>query len=249
MRNLISRRIPRSTWRAATLGLLAVALVSPGLSAAGPTESSVPQDERYWNFRVFLDEREIGYHEFRVVSEGGTKRVQSDARFDVKILFFNAYSYRHSNAETWRNGCLAHIQSSTDANGDRTVVEGNQGEAGFELYAAEDNRVLGDDCVRTFSYWDPSMLRAGSLLNAQTGELMPVTVEEYGADLLLLGNREIPTRRLQITMEEGVIDLWYHRDTGRWLALEAPTEGGRVLRYEPASPPLDPSGGERLAMD
>ena len=78
---------------------------------------------------------------------------------------------------------------------------------------------------------------------------MPVGVEEYGADVLQVGDREIPTRRLQITLQEGVIDLWYHLDTGRWLALEAPTEGGRTLRYEPASPPLEIRDGERLAME
>ena len=133
--------------------------------------------------------------------------------------------------------------------GDRIDVEGNLVEAGFELYADEGNRVLGNDCVRTFAYWNPSLLRAESLLNAQTGELMPVGVEEYGADVLQVGDREIPTRRLQITLQEGVIDLWYHLDTGRWLALEAPTEGGRTLRYEPASPPLEIRDGERLAME
>jgi hypothetical protein len=109
--------------------------------------------------------------------------------------------------------------------------------------------VLGDDCVRTFAYWNPSLLRGGSLLNAQTGELMPVDVEEYGADMLQVGGREIPTRRLQITLEDGVIDLWYHLETGRWLALEAPTEGGRKLRYEPASPPPEARDDERLAME
>ena len=249
MPNSIRKRAAPAVFAAWAGMLIGSMLGSAGLSAMPLSEESVQQDERYWNFRVLLDDREIGYHEFRVVSEGSTERVQSNARFDVKILFFNAYSYRHSNAETWRNGCLTRIQASTDANGDRIDVEGNLVEAGFELYADEGNRVLGNDCVRTFAYWNPSLLRAESLLNAQTGELMPVGVEEYGADVLQVGDREIPTRRLQITLQEGVIDLWYHLDTGRWLALEAPTEGGRTLRYEPASPPLEIRDGERLAME
>jgi hypothetical protein len=249
MPNPFSKRTVRAvvaTWACILTGSI---LGSPVFAVMPSADESVQQVERYWNFKVLLDDREIGYHEFRVVSVGSTERVQSNARFDVKILFFNAYSYRHSNAETWRNGCLTRIQSSTDANGDRTDVEGNLVAAGFELHADENNRFLGDGCVRTFAYWNPSLLRAESLLNAQTGELMPVSVAEYGADLLQVGDREIPTRRLQITLQEGVIDLWYHLDTGRWLALEAPTEGGRTLRYEPASLPLEVRDDERLAME
>ena len=167
MHKLTIKGAPRASGLIVGLCILAGSvLFAPGLAAMAPAGSAMPEDERYWNFRVFLDDREIGFHEFRVVSEGATQRVQSNARFDVKILFFNAYSYRHSNAETWRNGCLARIQSSTDANGDRTDVDGNLGDAGFELYAAEESQVLGSDCVRTFAYWNPSLLRADSLLNA-----------------------------------------------------------------------------------
>lgn len=241
-----SRGASLSVWACVALG---AAMLPPALPAMPSTEAALPEDERYWNFRVLLDDREIGYHEFRVVSDGATQRIQSDARFDVKILFINAYRYRHSNTEVWRNGCLARIESRTDANGDRIAVAGRLGETGFELVGAGGKKVVGDDCVRSFAYWNPSMLQDERLLNAQTGELEPVRVEEYGPDQLKIGGVEIPTRRLQITMEEGVIDLWYHRDTGRWLALEAPTEGGRTLRYEPATPPPVPEADERLAME
>lgn len=249
MPNSITKRTAPAVFAACACLLIGLVLGSSSLAAMPLVEESVQNDERYWNFRVLLDDREIGYHEFRVVSEGPTQRIQSSARFDVKFLFFNAYSYRHSNTEIWRNGCLDRIESSTDANGDEIAVAGSLGDAGFELYGAEGNQVLANGCVRTFAYWNPSLLRAESLLNAQTGELMPVSVEEYGADMLQVGDREIPTRRLQITLKEGVIDLWYHLDTGRWLALEAPTEGGRTLRYKPASPPLEVGGDGRLAME
>jgi hypothetical protein len=250
MHKLAARFAPRG---APVLAWLFVAVGSPalmpGLAAMPSAGGDLPLDERSWNFRVLLDDRDIGYHDFRVVSDGTTQEVWSDARFDVKILFFNAYRYRHSNTEVWRNGCLTEIRSSTDANGDRIEVAGNLGDTGFELLGAEGRQVVGDDCVRSFAYWNPTMLRHERLLNAQTGELMPVVVREYGPDQLQIGGLEIPAHRLQLTVEKGVIDLWYHRDTGRWLALEAPTEGGRTLRYESASPPGGTEVDERLAMD
>ena len=249
MHNPISKRAPQGASLLAWVVLtLTAVMVSPALPAMPSADADLYHDERSWNFRVLLDGREIGYHEFRVVSDGATQRIQSDARFDVKFLFINAYRYRHSNTEVWRNGCLVRIESSTDANGDQIAVAGSLGETGFELDGAGGRQVVGDDCVRSFAYWNPAMLQDERLLNAQTGELEPVRVEEYGPDELEIGGAEIPARRLQITMENGVIDLWYHRDTGRWLALEAPTEGGQTLRYEPATPP-GAEADERLAME
>lgn len=227
---------------------LAVATTS-ALAALQVTDMELQQDERYWNFRVLLDDREIGFHEFRVVSDGAEQRVEIDAQFDVKVLFINAYSYRHSNVENWRNGCLVDIRSSTDDNGDKLQVEGQAGPDGFVLGGSGGPENVADDCVQTFAYWNPGILAAGRLLNAQTGQVVDVTIDDKGPDSLRIGDRVLPALQYRITMSDGTIDLWYHRDTGQWLALEAPTEGGRVLRYEPVGLPLEPGGEDRLAMD
>jgi len=86
-----------------------------------------------------------------------------------------------------------------------------------------------DECVQTFAYWNPSILRATRLLNPQTGEYEPVQISELGSDVIagqpaerfrLIGGGTTPLK----------IDLWYSpaRD---WLALESRTPEGRTLRY------------------
>ena len=87
------------------------------------------------------------------------------------------------------------------------------------------------------------------ILSDRTGELVDVSIDDRGPDSLQVGDRVLPARQYRITMEDGTIDLWYHSDTGQWLALEAPTEGGRVLRYEPVGLPPVQGGEDRLAMD
>ena len=231
---------------------LAAGLVFPATSAqatVAPSEAAWQSEERYWNFRVFLDDREIGFHEFRVQDDGSEQRVEIDAQFDVKVLFINAYSYRHSNLESWRGGCLASIRSSTDDNGDRLEVEGQTGPQGFVLGKPDGSREVVGECIRSFAYWNPEILSAGQLLNAQTGELVNVSVEDRGTDILSVGDQVLPARQYRLTMEDGTIDLWYHGDSGQWLALKAPTEGGRVLRYEPIGLPLQPGDGDRLVME
>lgn len=238
-------RRARSTLFACLLPLMAV----PGLAESLDADVEWPREERRWSFRVLLDGREIGHHVFRVARDGDVQRVEIDASFDVKVLFFNAYRYRHRNVETWRDGCLASIESSTDDNGKRLVVSGRIGRNGFEVGTAGQSDVLAARCVQSFAYWNPVILTADRLLNGQTGEFVEVVIDKVGTGEVRAGDRVLPAQRYRIGMEDGSIDLWYHRDSGDWLALEAPTEGGRVLRYELVGLPRVRGDADRLAME
>ena len=50
---------------------------------------------RTWEFRVLLDGREIGAHRFALSEVDGVQELSSEARFDVRFLFINAWRYRH----------------------------------------------------------------------------------------------------------------------------------------------------------
>lgn len=168
---------------------------------------------REWRFHVSLDGRPIGQHSFVLRDIGDSRELTSEARFRVRVLFFDAYRYDHRALETWRGDCLQQLDASTDVNGKRTVVA----------------ITPVDECVQTFAYWNPSILRATRLLNPQTGEYEPVQISELGSEVIagqpaerfrLIGGGATPLK----------IDLWYSpaRD---WLALESRTPEGRTLRY------------------
>ena len=106
---------------AALLGFLVLAQAAASGSAIG-SEAGAAE----WNFRVYLDDNEIGYHHYRVVDDGAMQKVISEAEFEVKFLFITAYRYEHYNEETWRGECVAEISSTTDANGERFRVEGRR---------------------------------------------------------------------------------------------------------------------------
>jgi hypothetical protein len=226
---------------------MAIAPVVPANVAEQATRAD--PDEQLWRFRVLLDDREIGFHDFRVRRDGGGSRVEIDARFDVKILFINAYSYRHENTELWQGDCLSRIESSTDDNGELLRVDGAAEGQSFTLSTHEGATTLDSGCVRSFAYWNPSFLEDQRLLNSQTGEFVDVRIEDRGADSVRLGSSEVPARRYTILMEEGTIDLWYAAANGQWLALQSPTEGGRMVRYEPVLLPAEAPDDRRLAME
>lgn len=205
--------------------------------------------EGHWVFKVYLDKKEIGYHEFKVKASEERKQVQIDARFDVKFLFINAYSYAHQNQETWSDGCLQSIDAVTDDNGDASLVSGTLSDTGFALQTSGGTQTLEAGCLRTFAYWDPSFLQSDRLLNSQTGELVDVEIRSRGLQALRIGDTSVEAEKYEISMDDGVISLWYGVADGRWLALEAPAKGGRKIRYEPVILPEAPQEGPgRLAM-
>ena len=200
--------------------------MSPGVSAKAGAEPV-----RTWDFRVYLDDREIGYHRVRMTPQEDGTRVSTEARFDVKFLFISAFRYEHRSDEMWRDACLSGIDARTDKNGDELFVRGEANDNGISVRTHDGEQQL-HGCVRSFAYWDPELLRATRLLNAQTGAYQPVQIKELGNAPLAVDGQEIAARKYRLLVDNAAVDLWYTPDM-KWLALESTTRDGYRLRYLP----------------
>jgi hypothetical protein len=208
---------------------IAALLVATSAHASGGAGVAGAMTDREWNFRVLLDGREIGSHRYVLRSDGAATEVESRASFDVRILFLNAYRYRHEARERWRGTCLDRLESRTDTNGSVEAVAAEARGDGLRVAGPSgEARVPG--CVMSFAYWNPRILEADRLLNSQTGELLPVRVTDRGMELVTVAGRDVPATRHRLSAPGLAIDLWYAG--GDWVALEAAAAGGRVLRYE-----------------
>ena len=206
-----------------------------GVAVASSIAVSVPvaaDADRQWAFRVFLDDREIGYHRVRLTTLAEGARVSTEANFDVKFLFVSAFRYDHRSDETWQGTCLSGIDARTNQNGNEQFVRGEAHPDGITLRTVEGERQL-QGCVRSFAYWDPELLRAERLLNTQTGAYQPVEIKELGNDRFDAGGLEIPARKYRLLVDSAAVDLWYTPDL-TWVALETTTKGGYRLRYLPS---------------
>jgi hypothetical protein len=153
-----------------------------------------------WDFKVFLDGREVGTHRFTLTEKGDAGELRSVARFDLQFLFVTAWRYRHEATERWRDGCLESLVARTENNGEPYAVEWRRGER----------------CEMSFAYWNPRILGATRLLNAQTGDLEPVRFSRLADE------------RWRLSAPGIQIELEYAK--GEWVALEA-LKDGRRLRY------------------
>ncbi len=213
-----------------------------GLAAAVITFGSAgSQQQTTYNFRVLLDNKPIGFHQFDLSQNDSVQKVASEASFDVKLLFITAFKYRHSSYETWNNNCLTAIEATTNSNGKRQEVKGDRVESVLQIGRSLGEKNL-DGCVQTFAYWNPNILDADRLLNSQTGEYVDVEVTRVGSDQLMLGSASVEAVKYKIESDpqyEGKpvdITLWYDAGETTWLALESQAKGDRTLRYELQQP-------------
>jgi hypothetical protein len=178
--------------------------------------STAAAADTHLEFEVFLDAKPVGKHWFDILrAADGSQTVRSVAAFDVKILGFVAYRYRHEATEHWAQGCLAEIKSSTNDNG----------------HALQVSRDFRDACVTSYAYWDPArLLRQHELFNPQTGEFDVVKIESRGEEPVMVRGTPVRADRYRLDNGKLVIDLWYSK-TGEWLQLDSSTPSKRTLRY------------------
>ena len=188
--------------------------------------------DSHFDFEVLLDDRPIGTHRFDIQRDtDGTRQVSSAATFDVKVLGFVVYRYRHQAVERWAQGCLAQLEARTDDNGRNVLVAGDtRSDGAFEL-RNETSRVARDGCVISYAYWDPErLLNQRELLNPQTGDFDPVQIQPRGEETLVVRGAAVRANRYSLSNGKFVIDLWYSK-SGEWLQLDSTTSSNRQLRY------------------
>ncbi|WP_129779671.1 DUF6134 family protein [Peristeroidobacter soli] len=201
--------------------------LAAALLALGATPASANQT---WDFRVFLDQKEIGTHRFDLVDRDGERELTSEARMAVKLLFVTAYTYDHHDVEHWHGDCVTRLSSTTDDNGEKHRVDVQRRDGETVVRTLDGTQRLGE-CVLTFAYWNPAMLRQTELLNSQDGERVKVKITDAGADAIDVRGVKTPARRYELRSEKLSIDLWYSEQQ-QWLALESKTKRGQKLIYK-----------------
>jgi hypothetical protein len=209
-------------WLCLTLFVLVASIV--------PVSGYASSDAQVFDFAVKLDGDEIGYHRFEIVGDGDMRRVTSEAKFDVRFLFINAFKYRHTSNEIWDGNCLSEFSANTRVNSKKLDASGSREDERFVINGAEQDDAVSD-CVMTFAYWNPEFLKQSRLLNPQSGELLDVEIESLPTETISVRGGDVPASVYKLTAREMDLKVWYSANN-EWLALESVAKGGRIIRYE-----------------
>jgi len=214
---------------------LAVSLSMLSFTSYAILKNEKAESKKNWHFIAYLDNTEIGYHDFEVnISESETT-VKTQAEFDVTFMFIPVFKYEHSNLEIWNNGCLVKLNSTTNNDGENLFVNLSNID-GLIHIETPGNKLSKSDCVRSFAYWDADLIKSKVLMNTQSGELLDVTHKFIGPEKVLINDKLVDTQRYQLKGKDkqGIdidINLWYNTNN-QWVALESRLENDRILRYQ-----------------
>jgi hypothetical protein len=181
-----------------------------------------------WSFRVLLDGKPIGQHQFRATDGAGERTLVSEAAFSVRLLGVSLDQYQHRAVERWLGDCLLALSADTDDTGERTRVSARALGEQFEVTAPIPQTERG--CVMSFAYWNPALRAQQRLLNSQTGRIESVRVNAIGEGTLTVGKRMVSVSGWRISGAAQPIDVWYSSQ-GDWLGLDTLVDGGRTLSY------------------
>ena len=147
-----------------------------------------------WVFDVFLDKSKIGTHSFTLNED----KLVSRAKFNVKVLFIEAYKYDHTSKEQWQNDCLTNIDVNTTEDKITTNVRGKKAAEGFEISDGKVSQAL-PECVMTFAYWNPKILEQTKLLNPQNAEYLDTTFTKVGIENMVIKGKPTETTHYKLT--------------------------------------------------
>lgn len=231
-RNHREHPMSKST-RLLALLTLSYASMLPAQATTGPSRS--------FEHDVLLDGKTIGFHRFTLQDTSHGVRVTAHARFVVTLLGLKVFDYDHQIKEEWRGTCLERMDATTKQNGQTSRVEGDSASRVFTVRKDESSKSL-EDCVASFAYWDKTrLLQRTALLNPQTGEYVPVTIESLGMQSEPMTSGQPLVERYRILGRQIDITVSYAASTGQWEALESRLENGRSLQYRLKSAHPTPS--------
>ena len=186
-----------------------------------------------WVFDVYLDKGKMGQHTFNL-SEAN--ELTSIAKFNVKVLFIEAYKYDHKALEKWQGNCLSSIAAHSVENKVTTDVSGKLMDGSFVVDNGKATQKL-PACSMTFAYWNPKILEQNKLLNPQNAEWLDTKIIKVGAETIDIKGKQTLTTHYKLDGSlEGKsklkIDLWYTADTNNWVALKSVTPEGYTVSYK-----------------
>lgn len=231
-------RIRRSVAAVLAAPVLLWSLGTPAV-AGGATITEDDLVDR--DFRVFIDDKEVGEHRFRFSGSPRAFTLESTADFAYRIAFVTVFSYAHQAEERWEDGCMVALESTTREGGKELSVTGTAVDGGFSLQGTAEGagQTHDIDCAWGFAYWTPALRGHDRLINPQDGKLFEVEWEDLGEQPLSVQDQSVQARAWQLRSPGDKLDITLYYDAeDRWIGLDSVVAGGRMLRYR--TQPSDP---------
>jgi hypothetical protein len=178
-------------------------------------------------FAVARNGEPIGTHVLDFQTVDDRLEVRIAIAFEVKLLGFTVYRYRHDGWERWRNGQLQAMETTTDDDGSLLSVRAeNQGRI-VAVEGVDGPHELPADTLPT-SYWDRRTVERERWLDTQAGKTIRGRMVPGGTEPVATAAGNVLAERYD--MQGGIdLSLWYSGDS--WVGLRFAPGDGSSLSY------------------
>jgi hypothetical protein len=167
---------------------LAVCVAAPLSAASLPESGSL-------KFDVIRNGKDIGDHSYKFSGSENSYSVKVSTNVEIKIPFIKivAYSFQHDSVETWKNGKLQKLRSTTNDDGTPHKVQS------------------GASTILPASLWNEDIVKSKVLLNTVNGKKMSVHVADLGSEAVTTKKGKVSTNHYRISGDLAR-DLWYDKN-------------------------------------
>ncbi len=183
-------------------------------------------------FNVTRNGEPFGTHTVTVSATGGELTVQNTVRLRASVGPVTVFRFDHACTERWRQGALLALRCATREGRDTSDVVATRTADGLRVTGPTGATTFPADALPT-TWWTQSVLSRARLIDAETGQAMPIRVSTIGPDTLTIGGQRVATTRYRV---QGTIamDIWYD-GSGRWVRT-AFSARGQNIEYTLVSP-------------
>ncbi len=189
--------------------------------------AATPARAETLRYAIMRNGEQIGTHMVDITRSGADTMVSLNTHLEVKVLFITAYHFQHTDTEHWSNGHLVSLKSSTDNNGTKHNVSVVTKPSGLEVEADGKTGPL-DRNVVTGSLWNADILHHMQMLDAQDGQMLPLTVIDDGQDDLTVGGHPVKAHHYTLKSKYSQ-DVWF--DGQRLVQVKIVGSDGSVISY------------------
>ncbi|MBE0531772.1 MAG: hypothetical protein IH626_13160 [Rhodospirillales bacterium] len=191
------------------------------------TAGVLPGETADRQFSVLYKGDRIGAHVVHHFAATGQTRVTTDIDLVVKALFFTVYAFSHHSEEIWQDGRLMSLSSRTMEHGETIDVEGVAVPHGFRVVSRAGPYLAARGALTSNSLWTPAVLQQDTLIDAQYGGVIGVSVSKLADEQIVLAGQPLRTARYRFITPYIAGSIWYD-DGGRWVQGEFERDGAQI---------------------
>ena len=199
------------------------------LALASALAHAEPPEQAAAAFAIERNGTPIGTHRVRYSRDRTDVIVSHEIEIQVTLAFVDFYRYRLTSRERWRGSRLIALDARVNKNGAPLQVMLRAMRRETVVQTAAGRVTAPADVVPQSPSWNVLTTARTTMLDAETGALVPVRVAGPAAEAIPLRGASVPTRRYQVRGGDRAT-LWYDaRDMLVRKRLQAPD--GSTIEY------------------